>query len=438
VVTGINVWGLRRTPTLASLRPLIYASAGLALLLALSFVVAHTHGIGQIAWARDAAPYGLLSLALLLAVDISASRTSRIVLEVILVCCGLAAALAYSNDWLQHRGYGALPLDLPVLQSFMLPAALFSYASAQVVAGRHPAIWVLIGLAVGFLLFVTGSRATLCILVGPVVIAAFAGPVKLRLVLLRLVLAVAPTAGAAAVTAGVLYGTTIMPSVHSAAGPVVAVIKPTLAPAKPRAVSSPVGEPSAPASPVVKAPASTSPDNSHSLQTKLIAQRFERILLIAHDPSFVERITVDRLAWSIFIHHPAFGMGPGFLYEWPTPGGQIKSSPYFDSGLSLLAKFGLAAVPVVVLFVIGLARVIRDNRFALMQRAALVGYCSIAVAWMTVEAPLEDKGLGLGLVVLLVLVLTDVGRQPDRREVTAIIEDRDVAGSARSRVPIPA
>jgi len=69
----------------------------------------------------------------------------------------------------------------------------------------------------------------------------------------------------------------------------------------------------------------------------------------------------------------------------------------------MLTKFGLAAIPVLLLLAIGLARVVRDKQLLLTSRAALVGYCGIAFVWMAVEAPFEDKGLGLALAMLLII-----------------------------------
>lgn len=114
-------------------------------------------------------------------------------------------------------------------------------------------------------------------------------------------------------------------------------------------------------------------------------------------------VTVDRLAWAVVTLHLLFGIGPGYIYRWPTPGGEVKSSPYLDSGLSLLAKFGLTIVPGVALMMLCLWCVVANPRGDAIGRAALLGLGVTAILWMTVEAPLEDKGFGLGLAVLLVL-----------------------------------
>jgi capsular polysaccharide biosynthesis protein len=433
LISSVRVWELKGTLALERLRSLLYASAGLALLLAISFVVSRSHGVGAITWARDVAPYGLVVLVPILAIDVTASRPSRMILELVLIGCGTAAALAYANDWLLQREYGSLPVNLPVLQSFMLPAALVVYATAQVLAGRYAALWAAAAVAVCFLLFVTGSRAALLVLVGPIVVAFFAGQRRPAHVMRRLAIGLAPAAGAGVLTAGFLFVSSAIPA---ASTPATRAAAPTPSPAS---LASPIaqGSPVANSTPPPPSPTAAPLETPQPLQTKLIAQRFSRILLIMRDPSFAERLTVDRLAWETFAHHPLFGVGPGYVYQWPTPGGQVKTSPYLDSGLSLLAKFGLAAIPVLVLLVIGLARVVRDKGLAVTQRAALAGYCSIVIAWMAVEAPLEDKGLGIGLAVLLVLVITDADRKHDPREVGSGVDDRERAAEVRSVVPVP-
>lgn len=432
VISVVRVWDLQRSPAFARLSRLLYASVALALLLAVSFVVARSNGTGVVSWARDAAPYGLLILAVVLAVDVSASRPSRVVLELLLVGCGVAAALAYANDWLQRRDYGSLPVNLPVLQSFLLPAALFAYSTSQVLAGRRRVIWAAIAVAVGFLLFVTGSRASLLILVVPIVVAVWAGPLKPAPISRRVALALVPAASAAVLTAGFLFVSTAAPATPLGSGPLTGTVNKSPAPAtSPVAQSSPVPNPPA-------SPSTPLQYSSQVLQTRLIAERFEKILLITHDPSFVERVTVDGLAWDTFIHHPVLGVGPGYLYRWPTPGGQVKKSPYLDTGLSLLTKFGLAVLPVLVLLAMGLAHVVRDKGLPLATRAALLGYWGIAVVWMAVEAPLEDKGLGLGLAMLLALTLTNRVGQTDRPEESAAVDQPKPVAAVQSKVAFPA
>lgn len=434
LVSALSVWKLRRDPAVERLRWLLYASGGLVLLLAISFVVALSHSVGALPWARDVAPYGLIALAALLAVDVSASRPSRAVLELLLIGCGVASALAYANYWLLQREYGSLPVSVPVLESFLLPAALVVYATAQVIAGRRRAFWIAVAVAVCFLLFVTGSRATLLILVGPIAVAVFAGPLSPVSTAQRLISGLVPVATAGVLTAGFLFVSSAIPATNSPIG--LAIASAT----SPAHVASPVSQSSS----VTNSPAARSSqlfagalNTPQPLQAKLIAERFSKILLIMHDPSFAERRTVDRLALDTFAHYPLFGIGPGHVYQWPTPGVQIKRSTYLDSGLSLLAKFGLSALPVMVIFVTGLARVIRDKGLALTQRAALVGYCSIVIAWMAVEAPLEDKGLGLALALLLVLTMSGRVTKLDRRQEPAVTGLVKRAAPVQSKVLLP-
>ena len=73
-----------------------------------------------------------------------------------------------------------------------------------------------------------------------------------------------------------------------------------------------------------------------------------------------------------------------------------------------------------------------------MSRAALVGYAGIAIVWMTVEAPLEDKGLGLGLAVLLVLATAFPVTQPGRVEKSLLESEPELAAPPPLRVPISA
>ena len=426
VVSAVTVFDARRTAIVTRLRPLLYAAVALAALVAVSMLVARLGGTGTLPWARDAAPYALLCLALLLAVDVSASRPARTVVELGLLVCGVAAGLAYANAWLEQRDYGALPLNVPVLQSFLLSGALFAYATSQVIAGRRRAMWAVAAIAVGFLLFVTGSRATLLIVAGPVAVALWEGPVKTVAAARRTAVGLAPAAAAAALTAAFLYISTASPpgTAANAASP----------PATVSATSTPE---------VVRTPAAGPPGvvatapSPQALQTKLIAGRFEKILSIASDASFTERLTVDRLAWFTFIRHPVFGVGPGHLFQWPTPSGQVKVSPYLDTGLSVLAKFGLAAVPVLVLLAIALASVFRDRRLALAPRSALLGYCIIAIAWMTVEAPLEDKGFGLGLAMLLVLALTAPESKQRVAESETPMSETKMTRPSRDPITIP-
>jgi O-antigen ligase len=133
------------------------------------------------------------------------------------------------------------------------------------------------------------------------------------------------------------------------------------------------------------------------------------ILQPASDASFRERAVQMGVAWSAFLAHPAFGVGPGHVFAWMTSLGAVITSFNIDTSLSLPAKFGVIGVAMALGGLVAIAALITGRLgvdLSSTSRGALTGYIAAIVLILPIASPLEDKGLSFALMCLLVMALT--------------------------------
>lgn len=336
--------------------PLLRVSVAMIVLIVISFFVAQAQGTHHKDWLRDVAPYVLFAFAPIFALD--ASAMSRRALKRLLVIAGMVATAAFATHWLQARQIAQLPFSSLGLSSFYFPAALFVYAIASALhVNRRRLLWGALGIAVFTLLIATGTRTTLILALAPIaaVMSArrYAGSRFIRLAIAGPIALVLMAGGAYGVILATHASTTII--------------------------------------------------------TK-------RISILKHtgtssDASYLDRQAQTHAAAKIFDANPVFGAGPGKYFKWIQTDGKRFSTLVLDSPVDFPAKFGLMGLAVIGFLVLNYASFVRASfRFnhPRPETLALAGYAVVAVAGSVLATPLEDKGLTLGLILLLALLFRTV------------------------------
>lgn len=339
------------------LKPLLRASVVTLLVIGVSYPVAHLNGILFTAWVRDVAPYVMVAFAPPLALDAQASMSAR-ALRRTLVIAGTLGALGFTARWLTNRQIADLsfvPIGLPTL---LLGATVFAVGMSVLVCGtqRRIAWGVLTGLVFAMLL-ATGTRTTLVLVAAPVAIV-LASTERLR-TSLRLA-AVLPLIAVFVVlaTQGILHGT--------------------------------------------------------SANREALAARIEVLFSTAEgeqDRSYLDRLSQNAASWELFRSSPVFGVGPGTSIQWFDSFNRLKESTVVDSPLSLIAKFGVFGLVAAIVLAIGYMSSLRRLRArthgVTVTQLALVGYGAIVLAWSLLQNPYEDKGLAIGLLLLLAVAVRE-------------------------------
>jgi O-antigen ligase len=350
--------GLETAHASSLTRPLLHASVVLVCLLWISVVVARVHGTPTVSWLRDSAPYVLIACAPVFALDLSASLTRHRLLW-ILVLGGVISGTSFTFEFLARHQLAAPAITRFALPSLMFPGAVFAYAiSAGLQRPQHWRRWMLLAAGVLALVLSSGTRSALAFFAAPVVIL-FAS--RLSFVNRALRLAVF---GALVVIAGLLllhYVTRL------------------------------------------------------GVSTTKLTQRFASLpAVLSHplsDQSYVERAFQRSLAWDAYHSSPLLGVGPGHRFAYTDLSGNTAFVFSLDTPISFLAKFGLfglAALAAWIGFVFAYLRRIRAPLGAVgPARTALIGYFGIVAAYALLVSPLEDKGFGFGLLLLLALSLRE-------------------------------
>jgi hypothetical protein len=357
----LNVQKLRATPAYRLAGPLLAASVVLVALAAVSFPVAHTNGIPPQQWLRDIAPYLLFASAPVFALDAQAAIGTRMLLRV-LIAVGTLGAIAFAVQWFQRRGIAQLPVSRVSLATLFIPAALFSYAmSAALQATRRRARWLCLAASLLAMLVATSTRTTFALVIVPLAIAV-----------------------------GMRRQLTARSVRLVAAGPIAVVL--TLA--------------------LTQAAFVVTGANQDVLQERL--EILKSTGDEKKDASYNDRVMQTRVAWAAFKENPIVGAGPGTTFEWKPQGSrELRSSFVLDTPVTFLAKFGLlglVALPIIFAkyfsFVLALAR----RREPSVAQLALRAYLAVVVALAIFKPPFEDKGLSLGLILLLALALREADR----------------------------
>jgi hypothetical protein len=385
------VWGARRTLEVSLRTPWIGVSAALAVLVAMSFLIARSAGTSSTDWLRDVAAYALFATVPIFAFDAEAS-TSRKLLVAMLIAAGFLGGLSWAVEWLSRRQILELPISRVVFPSPQLPSMLYTFAmAAALTAGPRRGAWaVLAGVVLGLFLL-TGTRSSLLLLVGPLVMAVLMGRARWW----------------TSVRSIALHG------VASAA--VILIFQLALG------LGRMEGEPGNSGEPGQSAPAGPSTPS-------VVGDRFGSlpgvIGNLASDPSFKERLAQYEAAWALFVSSPVVGVGPGHPIEWIDVSGYPRTGWTADTPLVMPAKFGLLGILIFLGAGVAYSSTVllalrRDRRSAITL--TLVGFGVWTIVGLPLGFPVEDKGASLALMLLLALAFAERALELPR----PLVERRD-------------
>lgn len=369
-----SVWHARKTPEVRSAAPWLAVSAALAVLIAMSFLVAQAGGTPIEDWVRDVAGYALFAAVPLFALDAQAS-TPRKVLVALLVLAGVLGGLSWAVEWLGRRQILELPIGRLVFPSGQLPGMLYLFASAMALTARRRAVaWVVLAGVMLGLFLITGTRSSLLLLAGPLAMASLLGSARIGSSL-RLLVA----------HAGVAVGV-VLAFQLALALPV--ILRPTEQPGSPG--PTPTSRPDVLGDRLWSLPAVVGNPGS--------------------DPSIKERLAQYDAAWALFASSPVVGVGPGHPITWVNVSGHVRTGFMADTPLVLAAKFGLLGILVFVGAAVAYGSTVRaalrrDRRSGMML--ALVAYGVWTIVALPLGFPVEDKGASLALMLLLALAFVE-------------------------------
>ena len=358
------------------------ASAGLGVLIGISFLVARAEGTATIEWLRDVAGYGLFAAIPAVALAGHASATRKVLVGM-LVVAGLLGGLSWAVEWLGRRQILELPISRLVFPSGQLPGLLYLFAMASALTmDDRRARWVLVAGGVLGLFLLTGTRSSLLLLIGPLAIAVLLGRARIGE-------SVRSLAAHAIVAVALVAAFQLMITLPS----LVTVW---------RAASDQAG-----------------PGPAPTLGPIVIGDRIGSLPVLvgspASDPSFKERVAQYEAAWAIFVSHPIAGAGPGHPIEWIDVSGYRRSAFTADTPLVMPAKFGLLGI----LAFLGLGAAFLVTARTALRRArqsavtlTLLSYGLWTVVSLPLGFPVEDKGTNLSLVLLLALAFADRAAGP--------------------------
>lgn len=355
-----NIQTLRRTPAYEAVRPLLAGSVAVITLAGISLGVSYEAGIPRTDWLRDIAPYVLFASVPIFALDAQASFRVRTLVG-LLVAAGILGVAAWAVDWLQRRDFAHFDVGSVAVASVFVPGALFAYAMASALHKRAKRlVWVVIAAAILALLFSTGTRSTLALIVVPLAIALLLRRGRANRTLRLLALspfAVVLTLAAALAVIGVTGA------------------------------------------------------NTEYLEDRLA------LVTVTADPeqdlSYNDRVDQSRVAFDAFKAHPVLGTGPGTRFDWVTHDGQEMSDFILDTPITFPAKFGALGLLVLVFLItrfFSFARRLGRARPPTVAYLALLGYLAVVAALVVTAPPFEDKGLSFGLVFILALALAEARR----------------------------
>ncbi len=343
---------------MAPWRSIRWLCPGLAFYFSATSAIAVSHGSTLENWLRDIISYMLLATIPVLVVDAAAGLGRRGAARLVAVA-GLLGAVGFSVSWLSRRGVSDLPLAHLVFPSLALCVVPFAYALTKALTGRASrARWGLLATSILTFLLVTGTRTSVVFVVS--LLAVVGRKSKNLASLARVAAIVVP------LTIGVVAGVVLI------AGHLVS--NDEFLPRRLNALS-----------------AVFSTDGATRDESYLIRRQ-------AYDNA------LD--AWR---KDPLFGAGPGYLY--PTADGSGRSGTTLDTPYLILSKFGLVGTLVIAGYLLAFLMNTRRSRL-------VVGYSTtsttvrtstlIFIALFPFGQLLDDKGMPIGLALLLLLVIVDL------------------------------
>lgn len=342
------------TPAFRDLSPVLRGSVALFALVAVSLPVSILNEIPQKPWLRDVAPYVMVACAPILALDAQAS-IRRATLHRLLLVGGTLGALGFTARWLTNRGIADLGFVGVGLPTLVLASTVFAYGMSAMLQGqRRRLAWAALTATVFAMVLSTGTRTALVLLAAPLAIAVGSrdrvAQRSLRLLAAIPLLAVLVFLG----TQGVIRVT--------------------------------------------------------NADTELLAKRTSLLFATGdrtEDRSYLDRLAQTESAWESFRASPLTGAGPGAPIVWTNSFNQAQVVTVVDSPVSFVAKFGLLGLIPAALLVVGYVGSVRALRRRTGEQTiaqlALVGFGAVVAAWSLLYNPFEDKGLAIGLMLLLAL-----------------------------------
>lgn len=347
-------------------RMLVMASLLTFGLVGLSFLVSVSHGTPIKDWLRDIAPYAFIGATPLFALDLR-SDTSEQFISALFAVAGVLSAVSFFMEWADRRYIADLGVNRLVLPSLLLPAAAFSYSFARALEDRkRRVLWIALAAFIAALLFASGTRTSFVLLGTPIVLVIM----DRRRLGTRLVQAgLTVTISAVAILAAVM---------------------------------------------VIASVTDTNIDR--------LLGRFQSLHRLAtepeSDPSLVARWDQTRAAWETFTAFPLVGAGAGHRFEWTNSLGERREGFVIDTGLSFLAKFGIAGLVILIAVLKTMQRFLRDIgpiQSAAAARSSLYAYAVTTLLALPLMLPIEDKGFGFGLLFILTLLVLHLDRSTATR-----------------------
>ncbi|QNU23479.1 O-antigen ligase family protein [Geobacillus zalihae] len=154
------------------LKPVIISSIILNIYIILSIVLSiYVWKVSPIVAVREAYPYLIFSFVPILAIDFSDNINKR-PLYLIFYSSGILSSSIFCLSWLSKRDYINVSTEEIGLASMLLPLAFFSYSCSRVLYGKkNKVMWLMISAFVLSSLLVTGTRTSIIALIMPFFVA---------------------------------------------------------------------------------------------------------------------------------------------------------------------------------------------------------------------------------------------------------------------------
>jgi hypothetical protein len=325
---------------------------------AASTAVALEGGVPLGAAVRDAAAVLLLGAVPIVVTEYEPVVDPRLhrFLQVLLVSAGLVASLLFFARFAAARGLGVASPSVAGLGSIMLPFCALAWTWSRSLVGGRTTRWRVASVALAGPLLLSGTRSAL------VVVLLCVAPLLIHVPVRRLFAAMFVVAVVGAAFAGAAFAIT-------------------------------------------------------GLSRDRVATRLASITnlgqLTRSDESARERIGATRIAWRAARAHLALGSGPGsnFSTFGTSLAGISAGTESLDTPVEVIAKYGLVGAAVQTAFVASLIRRAWRNADGSQQRRLAVLSLAVLIAgYASLKSPIDDKGIVLGLVLLLPLCSGTRGR----------------------------
>jgi hypothetical protein len=308
---------------------------------------------------RDGFPYVLLAASPVLALDAARAFDVR-ALRAIFVTLGILAGVSFAVNWLDRRGLASLAVDRVFLSSLMLCGATVAYAVSRIVNGdaHGRTAWVVVSCAIPAMVFATGTRAGLLLLLIPIAMFFVASQLTwMQRIAYGFV--------------GLVAGTVAVVAVVLALVAVAGIDKSSV---EARLTSIP------------------------GVSTNAIASQ-----------SLRERGAQREAARAIWSDYPVAGAGAGVRFSWFDPFGRPRTAFTIDSALSFPAKFGLIGMAALAFWIWAAARLVRARRRlgAVVAADSLTVFTVFAATYGLLTSPLEEKGLAFGVIMMFSLLMAE-------------------------------